>query len=261
MKISFWEDLRKSFGMLNVALYFAWSDTKARYSRSFLGPFWIVLATLFGVVGLGVIWSVIFQKPLAEVLPSISFGLVFWYFIAGCVIEASRTFIDNASSIKGYPNPYLVFIFRHILKHLIMLGHNGVILLFISIYFGICPSVENFTWFLIGIILVVMNLIWMSALIAIVNVRFRDVELMIASIMPIVFFLTPVIFKPQQIESLKILMYLNPFAIFLRLLRDPLYAEMVSYNALFAGIIMLIVGSFITSKIYKKMIREVPYLL
>jgi ABC-type polysaccharide/polyol phosphate export permease len=223
-KISFWSDLQQSWKMMSVAFYFAWSDTKARYKRSFLGPFWIVLATLVGVVGLGVVWSVIFSQPLKDILPSITLGLVFWYFISGCITESSNVFISNASSIKGYPNPYLIFIFKHIIKHLISFLHNMLIIIFVCVYFGITRSLLEYSLFLAGMSLVIMNLFWMSALLAMINVRFRDMELIVSSVMPILFFLTPVIFKPQQVQPIQHLMYFNPFASLLRVVRDPLYS-------------------------------------
>jgi ABC-type polysaccharide/polyol phosphate export permease len=260
-KISFWSDLRQSWKMMPVAFYFAWSDTKARYKRSFLGPFWIVLATLVGVVGLGVVWSVIFNQSLKDILPSITLGLVFWYFISGCITEASNVFIMNASSIKGYPNPYLIFVFKHIIKHLIFFLHNMLIIIFVSVYFGVTRSLFEYSLFLAGMSLVVLNLFWMSALLAMINVRFRDMELMVSSAMPILFFISPVIFKPQQVQPIQHLMYLNPFASLLRVVRDPLYSEVVSYSPFWACLVMLGMGMIITPIVYKKLIREVPYLL
>ena len=41
-------DLRYSWKSLPMALHFAWGDTKARYKRSVLGPWWIVLGTAIG---------------------------------------------------------------------------------------------------------------------------------------------------------------------------------------------------------------------
>jgi ABC-type polysaccharide/polyol phosphate export permease len=69
-------DLTEALKRLSVALYFAWSDTKARYKRSVLGPFWLVLSTMVGVVGLGVIWSVLLKVDRREFIPSLTIGLI-----------------------------------------------------------------------------------------------------------------------------------------------------------------------------------------
>jgi ABC-type polysaccharide/polyol phosphate export permease len=37
-------DLREALARFPLALYFAWSDTRARYKRSVLGPFWLLSA-------------------------------------------------------------------------------------------------------------------------------------------------------------------------------------------------------------------------
>ncbi len=261
MTLSLWSDIKKSYKMLGVALHFAWGDTKARYSRSFLGPFWIVLATMIGVVGLGFVWGTVFNQPFKEIIPSITLGLVFWNFMSGCIVEAPTIFVSNASIIKGHPTPYIFFVFKHLFKHLIMLAHNALIIIAICIFFGILKSHLDYLLFLIGFSLVLANLFWLSLALALMGVRFRDIELILGSVMPLIFFLTPVIFKSQQVESIKMLMYINPFSSFIRVMRDPLYSGLTAYEPLWVCLIILIVGIILTPIIYRKMIKEVPYLV
>ncbi len=261
MKPSFWRDFKKSFSMLNVAFYFAWSDLRARYKRSFLGPFWIVLTTAISILGLGVVWGVVMNESLKTLLPSLTLGLIFWSFIAGCITEAPKIFLENASAIKGYPNPYLFFILRHVIKHSLLLAHNLLIVILVCLIFHVFQTSFDYVMFGFGFCLLVANLFWMSTLLALINVRYRDLELIVSSIMPLIFFLTPVIFRPQQIASIQRFMYLNPFANLLRVVRDPLYSGFSNYNILLTNLGMLIGGLLLTTVIYRNMIREVPYLV
>lgn len=261
MTPSLWLDIKKSYKMLGVALHFAWGDTKARYSRSFLGPLWIVLATMIGVVGLGFVWGTVFKQPFKDIIPSITLGLVFWNFISACIVEAPNIFVSNASIIKGHPNPYVFFVFKHLFKHLIMFAHNIIIIIIVCIYFNILQSYFDYLMFFIGLCVVLANLTWLSLVLALMGTRFRDIELILSSVMPIIFFLTPVVFKPQQIESIRTLMYFNPFASFIRVMRDPLYSGFTGYGPLWVCFIILTIGIVVTPIIYRKLIREVPYLV
>lgn len=261
MRPSFWNDLKKSYKMLDIAFYFAWSDTKARYRRSFLGPFWIVIATLIGVVGLGFVWSVVFKQAFEILVPSITLGMVFWYFMSGCIVEAPGIFITNASIIKGYPNPYLFFVFKHVIKHLILLAHNLLIVVAVCFYFRVFTSALDYGIFLLGLCMVCVNLFWIATVLALVGVRFRDIELVLSSVMPIFFFLTPVIFKPEQVASIAKIMYLNPFSSLIRVLRDPLYTGLASYTPLLASFLMVVLGLIITPLVYRKISQKIPYLV
>ncbi|MCH7539362.1 MAG: hypothetical protein IH999_03010 [Proteobacteria bacterium] len=42
----------------------AWIDTRQRYRRSVLGPFWITLSLGAWIVGLGVVFSILFGMKL-----------------------------------------------------------------------------------------------------------------------------------------------------------------------------------------------------
>ena len=53
--------------------------------------------------------------------------------------------------------------------------------------------------------------------------RFRDIPMAVASVMQISFFVTPVMWSPEQLtERAKTLVHLNPLAAFLEILRAPL---------------------------------------
>lgn len=45
-------------------------DIKQRYRRSVLGPFWITIATGVMAAALGLLYSMLFQIPVAEFLPT-----------------------------------------------------------------------------------------------------------------------------------------------------------------------------------------------
>ena len=63
------------------AAYLAWADTKARYKRSVLGPFWIVLTNLIGVLGLSLVWAQLFNQQMREFVPTVCIGLIVWQLV------------------------------------------------------------------------------------------------------------------------------------------------------------------------------------
>jgi ABC-type polysaccharide/polyol phosphate export permease len=215
------QDLVNGLRKSNVALFFAWGDTKSRYRRSGLGPIWIVLSTAVSVAGLGYLWSLLLKDDPAKLVPSLTVGLVIWQFIAGCVTEAPALFLRNAHFIRNMEIPYSLFLLQLLAKQLINLAHNSIVV--IVVMFVLHPNLDR-TQFLIipNLLLVIGNLAWVAILIAVFNSRFRDIEQIIGAVMPLLFFLSPVIYRPSQLELGQWMVWLNPFSYFITLIRDPI---------------------------------------
>jgi len=74
-----------------------------------------------------------------------------------------------------------------------------------------------------GFGLLVLALVWTSYLVAIACVRFRDLTQVVQNGLMIAFFITPILWKPDQIPPDKqYLLFLNPFAALLAVVREPL---------------------------------------
>jgi lipopolysaccharide transport system permease protein len=68
----------------------------------------------------------------------------------------------------------------------------------------------------------------MSLLLGGICARFRDIMPIVNSVMQIAFFLSPVIWKPEQLGALAIWLPLNPFYDMLEIVRAPLLGEVPS---------------------------------
>jgi ABC-type polysaccharide/polyol phosphate export permease len=214
-------DLAGAVKRLPVALYFAWSDTKARYKRSVLGPFWLVLTTMVGVVGLGIIWSVLLKVERQEFIPSLTVGLIVWQFISGCIAESPAVFYRQASQIKDINLPSFFLSLQLVLRQLMNFGHNLVVFLLVTIVYPEHLSLAALLS-IPGLILLVLNLLWVAQILGYLGARFRDIEPLIVAFLPILFFLSPVVYRASQLGQLQAIMSFNPLTYWIGLVRDPL---------------------------------------
>jgi ABC-type polysaccharide/polyol phosphate export permease len=217
--------MRGYWRTFRLCLYFAWGDTRARYKRSVLGPFWLVIGTAIGVMGLGFLWSELLSVPRAEFIPSLTIGLVSWQLISGCITEAPNLFVQNARLIRNMRVPHVIFVIQLVLRHLINFLHNLIIVMFVV---AIYP--QHLTWaaFLVipGLALTLVALAGVVTIIAFVSTRYRDIGPLIQSFMPLLFFLTPVIYRPNQLSSISYLAWWNPLTYLIGLVRDPVLGEL-----------------------------------
>lgn len=223
------QDVRQSFLMLHLVLFFAWGDTKARYRRSLLGPLWLVISTSISVAGLGFLWSMLLNQDSSKFVPSLTIGLVLWQFIAGCIVESSSVFVRNSHFIRNIVNPYTIYPLQLLTKNLINLAHSFVVIFVVILIYPQHIGAEQLL-FIPGLMLVLANLLWICILLGIWGSRYRDIEQIVAALMPILFFISPVIYRPNLLDSSQqLIVWLNPFSYLLSLIRDPILGEIPDF--------------------------------
>jgi ABC-type polysaccharide/polyol phosphate export permease len=188
-----------------------------------LGPFWVTLTNLVMIVAMGTIYSSLFHTEMATYLPYVMVGLLIWQFISGLIVDGCATFTAAADVIQQVPMPFSVQAYRVIYRNLLLLAHNAII-----IPFGLAIFAVPVTWHLLDVVpaLVVLSVngLWITLLLGTISARLRDIPPIVANIVQVVFFLTPIFWPMHAIsgDHLKQLLILNPFFAALDVMRAPL---------------------------------------
>lgn len=231
--------------LLQNAVYLAWADTKARYKKSVLGPFWPTLTNLLGVLGLSLVWANLLNEDLSSFVPSLATGLIIWQLIAGVITDGPGTFVRQAAMIRNVAIPPWFFVSRNLARHLINLLHNLIIIVGVMLYFS--TPVNTWSWLVIpGLLLVVFNLFWMLYLLGMLGARFRDIEHLITGVVPMLFFISPVIYRADRLPVGLNLVWLNPLSYFIEAIRTPLLGHPPHANTYPVLCVMLVVGCGLT---------------
>jgi len=235
---------RELFGAikrLDLAFYIAWSDTRTRYRRSVLGPFWLVLGTAIGVVGLSYVWSTIFQIDRATFVPALTVSLIVWIFLSATITEATSVFYANREILLNIPTSSLLISLLLLLRQLVNFGHNFVVVVAVLVIYPQHVTASSLLA-IPGFLLVCLNLIWIIQLLGYFGARYRDLSPLVAALMPLLFFITPVLFRPHQLGSSAHIAEWNPLSWFLSLIRDPLMGEVPPPGIWIAALLMACVG-------------------
>jgi lipopolysaccharide transport system permease protein len=154
-------------------------------------------------------------------LPPIGIGFVIWGLISGAINDSCGAYINNANFIRQSDAGLWVYIFQVMWRQLIMLAHNFVIVVALTAAFGIAHP-ENLLFFLPGLALLVLNLTWIAQVAASASARYRDVPQLVGSVTQVLFYITPVMWKPDMLGRHRWIIEYNPFAAFVDLARSPL---------------------------------------
>jgi lipopolysaccharide transport system permease protein len=200
----------------------AWNDIRSRYRRSRIGQFWITLSVALFVAGIGVVYSGIFNIPIAEYIPRVTASYVFWTFISAVLIGGCTTFIAAAPTMQQRVFPVSTHAFRLVAREVIILAHNALVIVGVWLIFRI--GLEPVSLLLIpGLLLNFYIAFWLSILLGLISVRFRDIPPIMQSLVNILFFITPVLWTSERLGGISdVVLAFNPFAYMLEIMREPL---------------------------------------
>ncbi len=175
--------------------------------------------------------------------------------------EGCSTFVTAETFLKQAACSKTLFASRVVFRNLLMFLHNAVVVFCVLLWFDRFQAIH---W---GALLLALPLTFIAgwlvvAIIGVLATRFRDIPMIITSLLQILFFVTPVMWRPEQLtERAQIIVDYNPFAVFLELMRAPLLGVDVSWELWRSA--MLIVGLLALAffAIYLKSRKSIVYWL
>ena len=216
-------DIAAATRRLSLVGILGWQDVRQRYRRSTLGPFWLTLSMGVMIGTIGIVFGSIFNAPMTEFLASLAAGIILWGFISSVINEGCASFIASDAIIKQLPIPLFVHILRMMWRNIIILGHN--LLIFPIVLIAVGKPVQPVIFLSIaGYALLLLNLTWVALILGIVCTRYRDLAQIVASVMQVVFYLTPIVWLPASLpkQASMYLLNFNPAYHFLEIVRAPL---------------------------------------
>lgn len=252
-------DLHAGFWRHELWLTLGWRDVIVRYRRSRVGSIWITLSMLLIATVMGGLYSEIMRRPASEYIPYLLAGFMIWNLISSLISEGCQTFTSNAAAIKELPAPLTVFGYRLLWRNAIVLGYNMVAFGILLIVMGRMPSPEMLMA-VPGLALLLLNGMWVAMLFGIINLRYRDFTHVVANLMRLIFFLTPVIwYADMAVGQRSLFVHFNPFYYFIEIVRGPLLGQIPSLNIWAIALVITLLGWFIMLPVFAIWRQRIAY--
>lgn len=220
-----WRDIREGWRGRELWITIGLHDLRQRYRRSMLGPFWITLSMGIMIAALGLLYGKIFRLDLKDYLPYLACGFIVWSFISGLILDGCKSFIDSSRMIRQMAVPLSTFVFQVVWINLLVLSHNIWIFFIIALIFGVNPGWQVLLIFP-AIIILSLNGVALAIFFGLLSARFRDIPLIVASVIQVMFFITPVIWRSDMLQGRALVLNLNPFYHMVEIFRGPLLGYM-----------------------------------
>jgi ABC-type polysaccharide/polyol phosphate export permease len=251
-------DLICGVGNYRIWMALAWQEIKQRYRRSVLGPLWLTLSTGIMIAAMGPLYNRLLGQALNSYFSYLATSIVVWQMIASMIQDSCQAFIGAEGFIKQTKLPLSVYVLRIIWKNLLIFAHNFIIVL---IAFVIYPPHWGpaVIMALAGIFLVALNGLWIGVVIGLVCARFRDVSQIVASIVGVLFFVTPIMWSPKMLSDKEWIIDWNPFYHFMEIVRAPLLGEHLRLVSWLVAIAMTLVGYLLMIEVFGRYRARIAY--
>jgi len=216
-----WIDLVEGMSKTWMWWAMAMQDIKMRYRGSLLGPFWLTISMVIMVAAMGLIYARMFNMEITHYLPFLTVGLVIWTFISTVITDGCQTFLSAQSVITQVRMPFSIHAWRIVCRNLIVMAHNIVIIPLVMIIFEV-PISWRAIVILPALVILAINGVWVSILLGMISARYRDVPPIVASIVQVLFFVTPIFWPLESVGAWMQVLSFNPLFAAIDVVRAPL---------------------------------------
>jgi ABC-type polysaccharide/polyol phosphate export permease len=195
-------------------------DLKARYRGSVLGYFWSLANPLLLLAVYTLVVTKFFPTNVVQPFPLFLFsGILPWTFFSAAVLESTSSISANAGLIKKVMFPAealpLVVVFSHLVHFAL-----AVPILLAAILAFAAMGKFTLTWtILIAPVLMLLQTMFVAGIamtVSSASVLFRDLRDIVANLLQLGFFVTPIIYPIDSVHTraLRAMLRLNPMTPF-----------------------------------------------
>lgn len=225
-------------------------DLKVRYRRSLIGFLWTTLQPLLTMLVLTAVFSAVFRFQVRNYPVYALAGILFWSFFSQSIVSSMNSLRGNASLLLKVPVPKGVFPLASVLSGVINLALALVPLLAIVALTG-QPMRPALLFLPVSILIAGLFTLGAGLLLSPLAVFFSDVVELVAVVLTMLMYLTPV-FYPMAIipDRYRWMVRFNPIRSVLEVFRDPIYYGKIPpaihlAAALVIALVALLIGTVV----------------
>jgi lipopolysaccharide transport system permease protein len=208
-------NFRQLWQYRELIAFLAWRDVIVRYKQSLFGITWVVIQPLVAMIVFSIIFGQ-FAKLPSDGIPYPVFtyaALLPWQLWASAVNRAGNSLVGSSNLLTKVYFPRLILPLAATLASVVDFGVSLAVLFVLLAIFRVWPSWPLLLLPLFTALAILTSLavgIWLAAL----NVRYRDVTYVMAFLIQISLYVSPVAYSSHLVPSGKwrLIYALNPLA-------------------------------------------------
>ncbi len=240
-----------------VWLMLGFYDIRIRYKRTFLGPLWITIGTGVTFTLMAMVFSAVLKTDINQFLPYLGAGMIIWAFVSGVVNEAPQAFVQASHLIGSLRLPLTIHVLRCVCRNTLIFFHNIIVFVLICGQVGYWPTAST-ALILLTLPLFIIALYSGALILAILGARFRDIAQIVAVCLQLLFFLTPILWRVEDMPlGRKYWVTGSPLYHLIEIVRAPLLGKVPSIESLIVCgffTLILLLGALLFFRAYRRKI-------
>ena len=237
-----------------------YQDYKMANAGSRLGRFWPTIGMAFRIAFIGTIFSLLFSSSRGDYLPWLASGWIVWSFLSSAFQGSAIAYVRSKVVMLSLPLDKRSFVVQAIIREALLLLQNLPLMVIVALIFGVKPS-SQVLLLIPAVTITFLFLMGTGLMLAPLLARYRDVGPLIDSIFGVMFFVLPIVWRPEDLGDgfTRVIVGFNPFYHYLQLVRLPLVGDqptLFNWSLASAGALLAIVAGMF---VYKKTIDKVAY--
>jgi ABC-type polysaccharide/polyol phosphate export permease len=240
------------FNLVSTAL-------STRYRRSTLGFLWTLLNPLFTMLIISTVFSTIFHHSFSDFSLYLFSGQMPWLFISNSIVFGASSIVLAETYLKKVYMPKFIFPLTTVGVETMNFLFSFIGLSLLAVALGVTPSL---TWLLIpfALLLTASFVFGIILIVSCITVYFRDLAHILQILFLGLFYLSPIMYKPEQVAgSVIVMLKLNPFFYFIDMFHSIIYYRILpSTHSLLICIVLtlasLVIGLIVFSAKEKDLI-------
>ena len=267
-------DWKELWRYRDMFLLFVMRNFRVAYKQTILGPLWFLITPILSVIVYVTVFNGIANIGTDGVPPILFYllGISVWGYFASCVSATSNSFVSNADIFGKVYFPRIIMPLVAVTTNLLSFAIQLLIFIGFYIYYVIAkPGVFDIGvhWQIVLFPFLIAILAFMAVgfgmIFSSLTTKYRDLQIMLAKIVSLWVYITPVIYPLSMLKNkptLELLMNLNPVTPVVEAIRysllgqgqfDPLW---LGYSVL-CTLVLLIFGLMLFNKVQKSFMDTV----
>lgn len=242
-------------------LYIATARTKARFSRTFFGSFWLGLSNLLSIAALSLVYGAVFKVDnFSAYVVYLGIGLVTWGLIASSITSAGTLFEANSKNILNNNTHPVFYTLEEWAFQLQTFAQSFVLVVLVLALIKPVLLLHLFGPALLPLINLLLFVYWLPLLICLLGANYRDFYQLIPIGMQLVFLVSPILYQKKSLGTLSWLATYNPFYRILDGVRTSMIDGQVNLFHQSMLLVVNILGVLIGWTLLEGKRKELPFL-
>lgn len=260
--LSLFSTLREAWSLRRVWWFTATARTRARFSRTIFGSFWLGLSNLLSIAVLALVYGTVFKVDnFNSYVVYLGIGLVAWNTIASAIGSAPNLFEHNSQHVHNTNlNPIFYTLEEWAFQLQTFFQSFLMVLLALSFFqASLIPNLLIVGWF--PLLNMLLFIYWAPVFVCLLGARYRDVYQLVPIILQLVFLLSPILYQKKNLGPLSWTADFNPIYLILSPLRTSLIQGFTVFYQDFLLLVVNLIGILLSTWLINRERRWLPFLI